>query len=630
MLILAVSFLGVFVFRVHSAHAWSLIDFAFDKMAWIFAYIGAIIHAIVSIFFWMASMLFEIAFRLSGFTTAGIVQVGWHLTRDLVNMFFVLVLLFIAFLTILHREEFGYKKMLPRLIIVALLINFSLPICGVIIDSSQVVTDFFMSDMRGGDTISEQLASILNVQKISELNPEASIPEKLAGGMAGLIMVIFSIFLGILLLLAATIAIGLGAFFLISRLIAIWILLILAPLAWFAWVLPGGGAGLAKKWWDSFLKWVFFAPIYTFFIWLAIKAGQAGAFTGIISQEVQNVVNANGFTATIGVALASSPVLFLQFILIIGILFAGLKTALPASALGAATVKKLYADAGTGISNWAGAKVKGAGARPLGAATGAAANFLGKVPGLRRIAAEPLRTVSEKSRAESNSIIDNYKKKYANWTEGNLKARFKTADPREKTAITQILASKGKLSPTGTGFTQKDIDDSLQIAKRYEQHKDILKTRPDLAKFIGEDPVKIIENLKSKDMENLQSISLGSYNENGKFQQTQEGQREALEAVKQQFTGKGGKLGSNHLSELEKNNPNTFEIIKREVIEGADWDKLKENRPDIVRYLNSEPGKAIFEERAEAKAKREQRKAEREREKATTKAMAEKSTTTIH
>lgn len=616
LLILIVSFLGVFVFKVHSARAQGgiLIDWAFEGLCWAFARIGAILQSIFSILFWLASMLFEIAFRLSGFTTAGVVQVGWRLTRDLVNMFFVLALLFIAFAMILHQEQFGAKKMLPRLIIVALLINFSLPLCGVVIDASQVITDFFVNETLGGGTISEQLAGILHVQQISELNPEANIPEKLATGTGGLIMVIFSIFLGILLLLAATVAIGLGAFFLISRLIAIWILLILAPLAWFAWIFPGKLGGYAKEWWEEFLKWVFFAPIYTFFIWLAIKAGQAGAFSGIINQEIQNIVAAKGFTSTVGVMLVSSPVLFLQFILIIGILFYGLKTALKTGAAGAKTVMDWRNAAVGGISGWAGAKAIGAAARPFGAATGAAANILGKVPGFRRIAAEPLRTASEASRAKSNTIIDNYKKKYANWTENNLKSRFRVADPREKVAIAQILASRGNLNPTETlGFTERSISDSLQIAERYERHSDILKTRPDLVRFISEgerideDTRRLVAGLAPKDMENLQSISLGSYSEAGEFQSNPD-QARVLETVRQQLTARDGRWGVNHLTNLYRNNPNTLEIVQREVIEGVNLEDLRANRPEIARYLESAPGRAIFGERAGAIA--EARRAE--------------------
>ena len=54
------------------------------------------------------------------------VATGWAFTRDVVNIFFIFALLFIAIATILGVESYGAKALLPRLIIIALLVNFSL------------------------------------------------------------------------------------------------------------------------------------------------------------------------------------------------------------------------------------------------------------------------------------------------------------------------------------------------------------------------------------------------------------------------------------------------------------------------------------------------------------------------
>jgi hypothetical protein len=64
---------------------------------------------------------------------------GWVIVRDLSNMFFVVILLVIAFATILHIENYNYKKWLPKLILMAVLINFSKTICGLLIDVAQIV-----------------------------------------------------------------------------------------------------------------------------------------------------------------------------------------------------------------------------------------------------------------------------------------------------------------------------------------------------------------------------------------------------------------------------------------------------------------------------------------------------------
>jgi len=328
LLIVLISSLGIFVLGVGEIKAM----WPFDKIlnidpyaivTGIIAAIGIAISSLALLVFWLVSMIFELALGLGTFTDAGVVQMGWKITRDLANMFFVLILLTIALATILRIETYGMKSLLPKLIIVALLINFSLVFCGVIIDFTQVLTSFFYDQVSEATGISAQIAGILNMPKLSKMNPDANVAEKLAAGTGGIFMMIFSIFFGIALTLAASLAVGIGAFFLIVRLIVLWILLILAPIAWFLGILPAT-ANLFKQWWSTFLKWAFFAPIYMFFVYLAIKAADAGSFTSIVQIEMQNIVNASGFKETLWSTLTSSPVLLLQFLAILGLLFGGL------------------------------------------------------------------------------------------------------------------------------------------------------------------------------------------------------------------------------------------------------------------------------------------------------------------
>ncbi|GAH84046.1 unnamed protein product, partial [marine sediment metagenome] len=77
-----------------------------------------------------------------------IVKAGWEVTRDFSNMFFILFLVIIAFATILRFEKYGIKQLLPKIILIALLINFSLVICSVIIDFSNVAANFFIKDIN--------------------------------------------------------------------------------------------------------------------------------------------------------------------------------------------------------------------------------------------------------------------------------------------------------------------------------------------------------------------------------------------------------------------------------------------------------------------------------------------------
>ena len=72
------------------------------------------------------------------------VQTGWVVTRDLTNLGFVLAIILIAFATILRVETYQMQKLLWKLIVAALLVNFSLVIAGVFLDFSGILTNFFI------------------------------------------------------------------------------------------------------------------------------------------------------------------------------------------------------------------------------------------------------------------------------------------------------------------------------------------------------------------------------------------------------------------------------------------------------------------------------------------------------
>jgi len=333
--------------------AGNAISFSFEAIIGIFLYIGVIIQTITSVFFWFGGMLLEIAFGLEKFTDAGVVQMGWKITRDLSNMFFVLILLIIAFATVLRIETYGMKALLPKLIIIALLINFSLVLSGVIIDFSQVLTHFFYEQIEQGQGISARIAQVIKIQTVFDINQNVGFGEKLAVGAGGVLMVVSSIFLSIALIVCAGFALALGAFFLIVRLIAIWFLLILAPIAWFLGILPAT-AHLFKQWWSTFLKWVFFAPVYMFFVYLAIKAADGGAFTSIIKTEVETIVTNAGFKDTLSAVMLSTPQMLLQFVCVMGLLFGGLIAAQKMGiygAQGAMSVAKWFGKGAAGFTN---------------------------------------------------------------------------------------------------------------------------------------------------------------------------------------------------------------------------------------------------------------------------------------
>ena len=116
--------------------------------------------------------------------------------------------------------------------------------------------------------------------------------------------------------------------FLIVRILVIWFLLIIAPAAWLFSILPNT-QHLFKQWWNAFLKWCFFAPIYMFFVYIALAS-----FRNLLTGEM--VAN----TATNVEPSEFLPALFewsnmLNFVLAIGMLVGGLIVAQKMSIVGA-------------------------------------------------------------------------------------------------------------------------------------------------------------------------------------------------------------------------------------------------------------------------------------------------------
>ena len=132
------------ILRIKRNRFFAGIFFVFTLVSlWLFGYSPAFAQASVSWLVegasWMILGIAQICIALTVFflrffitlasynnyIDTAVVQLGWVMVRDVANMFFVVVLLIIAFATILGLEQYEWKKGLAKLIIMALFINFS-------------------------------------------------------------------------------------------------------------------------------------------------------------------------------------------------------------------------------------------------------------------------------------------------------------------------------------------------------------------------------------------------------------------------------------------------------------------------------------------------------------------------
>ncbi len=212
----------------------------------------------------VVNVLIDVA-QYNNFVSEAAVGNGWVIVRDVVNMFFILILLVMAFATILGVESYSIKGgNLTRLLIMAVVINFSRTICGLMIDLGQIIMLTFVSGFKeaaGGNFIEALgIADMLQGNATGTVSPSSS---AVAWALAAL-MTAISLFIIIMMTVA-----------LLIRIIFLWLLTILSPLAFFLKAVPGGSASkFYAQWWSKFTSNVVVGPMYAFFLWLALVSVQ--------------------------------------------------------------------------------------------------------------------------------------------------------------------------------------------------------------------------------------------------------------------------------------------------------------------------------------------------------------------
>lgn len=195
---------------------------------------------------------------------------GWITVRDFSNMFIVLGFVVIGLATILRIREYEAQKLLPTLIIVALLINFSLMICGIIIDGANITMNYFLLGpvAVGGGSVSNIIDPIVSSPKVYQAIDKALKDDPINWQEFAGVVAYACITAG----LAAMLFIMYAALFLV-RYVALMCLVILSPLAFVCFAFPATKQ-IWSKWWSQFTQWAIVGIPAGFFIYLASKIAQ--------------------------------------------------------------------------------------------------------------------------------------------------------------------------------------------------------------------------------------------------------------------------------------------------------------------------------------------------------------------
>lgn len=201
--------------------------------------------------------------QYNNFLGAPAVERGWVIVRDIANMFFIVVLLIIAFGTILRLENYRYNRLLARLIVMAILVNFSKFIAGFFIDFGQIIMLTFVNAWR--DVAAGNITHALGLTEIVQLrNQDLPTGLELNSGA-----ILTALLLGLFLVTVAVIVLGIMAIVLILRVLALWFLIVLSPLAYLFRTYPSTEK-YAARWWQEFGRYVIVGPVMAFLLWLSL------------------------------------------------------------------------------------------------------------------------------------------------------------------------------------------------------------------------------------------------------------------------------------------------------------------------------------------------------------------------
>ena len=237
--------------------------------------------------------------------------IAWNVMRGIANIAFIIVFLIIIYsqLTNMGISNYGLKKLLPRLIIAAVLVNVSYIICALALDLSNIL-GYSLQDIF--NTIRQNTFNISNdtwansdgmgwsaVTAFVLSGGAATIGVLIATGgtIAGAVYLLIPVLIGLILTILMVLLI------LAARQAIIVILIVIAPLAFVAYLLPNTEQWF-KKWRELFMTMLVFFPAFS------LAFGGAQLAGGIIIQNATSIIG-----IIFGLAVQVAPLIITPLLL---------------------------------------------------------------------------------------------------------------------------------------------------------------------------------------------------------------------------------------------------------------------------------------------------------------------------
>lgn len=325
--------------------------------SWFLTLGGAALVLSGVLFDWLVQyVIIQFGTTLTSMGAIGAINTGWSIFRDLSNIVIIGMFTFIAIMTILGSTDYGYKKMLSRVLIVAVLINFSLLFTKVIIDvgnftayqiyeavaASPQFSSIAGSNNSGNSAYQFDIAgAFLRPMGISSVwNDTQGVLQNFGQTTNSGIQAFVLGLVGGLLLLLLAVVLFYGCFLIAARAVLLIVLMVTASIAFASYLVPKfseseyGWSG----WWKSLINATLFAPLLMtcLAITLLVMNGASQVTQGLVaagSATQTTGANAGGIGGAVFQAISQPNqaasgngwTVIMLYIFGVGLLFASLK-----------------------------------------------------------------------------------------------------------------------------------------------------------------------------------------------------------------------------------------------------------------------------------------------------------------
>ncbi len=237
---------------------------------------------------------------------AAVIYPGWIVVRNVCNILFIIAIMAIAMGTLLRLDGYQFRSMLINLIVAALLVNFSLFVGQAVLGVADTVQSQFLPNNKA---VIRSLGADLVLNNREAFSRFARGDFASQGYFSQTVVPLF-----MLVVSAGTFMVFLAiAAFLAIRVVMLWILLMVSPVAYAAGALPST-AHYREEWWETFLKYAFFTPVMAFCLNMAAVIVNAQKTNPVLRQISSAEFSDNNLSSF--VFNVASNILLLIFLLV--------------------------------------------------------------------------------------------------------------------------------------------------------------------------------------------------------------------------------------------------------------------------------------------------------------------------